>query len=186
MPTRLFEPHPDVPLRERLLDIGEAFFAMIMTPEAIAGHRILCSPQITGSPMPAVFWEAGPQRVQSGFTALLERRIAAGELEIDDPTRAAAQFFTLLKGEPHAQAGVRLLLQRPPRHAAGRTSPAWWTCSCAPMRNADLQAERSPALSLVAVTSGTACWCTGTARLPARPGLAVLQCTVPRNGFIPA
>ena len=104
MPTRLFEPHPGVPLRERLTDIGEAFFAMIMTPEAIAGHRILCSPQITGSHMPAMFWEAGPQRVQNGFTALLERRIAAGELEIEDPARAASQFFTLLKGEPHAQA----------------------------------------------------------------------------------
>lgn len=104
MPTRLFEPDPEVPLRERLSEIGTAFFAMIMTPEAIAGHRILCSPQITGSPMPAMFWEAGPQRVQDAFTALLERRIAAGELEIDDPARAASQFFTLLKGEPHAQA----------------------------------------------------------------------------------
>lgn len=104
MPTRLFEPDPEVPLRERLSEIGKAFFAMIMTPEAIAGHRILCSPQITGSPMPAMFWEAGPQRVQDAFTALLERRIAAGELEIDDPARAASQFFTLLKGEPHAQA----------------------------------------------------------------------------------
>ncbi|TLX23020.1 TetR/AcrR family transcriptional regulator [Thermomonas fusca] len=104
MPTRLFEPDPAVPLRERLTDIGEAFFAMIMTPEAIAGHRILCSPQVTGSQMPATFWEAGPQRVQNGFTALLERRIAAGELEIDDPVRAAGQFFTLLKGELHARA----------------------------------------------------------------------------------
>ena len=104
MPTRLFEPDPDVPLRERLTDIGEAFFAMIMTPEAIAGHRILCSPQIATSHMPAMFWEAGPQRVQDAFTALLERRIAAGELEIEDPGRAASHFFTLLKGEPHAQA----------------------------------------------------------------------------------
>ncbi len=104
MPTRLFEPHPGVPLRERLTAIGEAFFAMIMTPEAIAGHRILCSPQITGSHMPAMFWEAGPQRVQASFTALLERRIAAGELEVEDPARAASQFFTLLKGEPHARA----------------------------------------------------------------------------------
>ena len=102
MPTRLFEPDPDVPLRERLTDIGEAFFAMIMTPEAIAGHRILCSPQIATSHMPAMFWEAGPQRVQDAFTALLERRIAAGELEIDDPDRAASHFFTLPEELVHA------------------------------------------------------------------------------------
>ena len=104
MPASLFEADPTMPLRERLTSIGRAFFAMVMTPEAIAGHRILCSPQVAASNMPAVFWEAGPQRVQSSFTALLERRIARGELDIPDPPRAAAQFFTLLKGEPHAQA----------------------------------------------------------------------------------
>ena len=104
MPTALFEPEPDVPLRERLSEIGRAFFAMIMTPEAIAGHRILCSPQVATSTMPEVFWEAGPQRVQQAFTELLERRIAAGDLDIDDTERAAAQFFTLLKGEAHAKA----------------------------------------------------------------------------------
>lgn len=104
MPTSLFEADPAMPLRERLTSIGNAFFAMIMTPEAIAGHRILCSPQVATSAMPAAFWEAGPQRVQQAFTELLERRIAAGDLEIDDTERAAAQFFTLLKGEAHAKA----------------------------------------------------------------------------------
>ena len=104
MPASLFEADPATPLRERLTSIGRAFFAMIMTPEAIAGHRILCSPQVATSAMPEVFWKAGPQRVQQAFTELLERRIAAGELDIDDIERAAAQFFTLLKGEEHAKA----------------------------------------------------------------------------------
>ena len=104
MPTTLFVAEPDTPVRERLIAIGNAFFSMIMTPEAIAGHRILCSPQIATSSMPAAFWEAGPQRVQQAFTELLERRIAAGDLDIDDTERAAAQFFTLLKGEAHAKA----------------------------------------------------------------------------------
>lgn len=104
MPAHLFEADPTMPLRERLASIGRAFFAMIMTPEAIAGHRILCSPQVATSAMPEVFWEAGPQRVQKSFTELLERRIAAGELDVDDVERAAAQFFTLLKGEQHAKA----------------------------------------------------------------------------------
>ncbi len=82
MPTSLFEAEPETPLRERLLAIGHAFFAMVMTPEAIAGHRILCSPQVVSSSLPTVFWEAGPQRVQAGFAALLERRVASGELDI--------------------------------------------------------------------------------------------------------
>jgi len=107
LPPSLFEPAPATALRERLLTIARAFFAMISSPEAIAGHRMLCTPQLAGSPLSELFWEAGPHRVQTSFAALLERRVAAGDLDIDtrDPDaihRAAAQFFTLLKGEPHA------------------------------------------------------------------------------------
>ena len=103
LPDALFDADPGTPLRERLLQIARAFFAMICASEAVAGHRILCSPQIAGSSLPRLFWESGPRRVQDGFAGLLERRIAAGELAIDDVPRAASQFFTLLKGEPHAQ-----------------------------------------------------------------------------------
>jgi TetR/AcrR family transcriptional repressor of mexJK operon len=103
LPDTLFDIGADTPLRERLLQIARAFYAMVSAPEASAGHRILCTPQITTSSLPRVFWEAGPKRAQLAFSALLERRIAAGELAIDDVPRAAAQFFTLLKGDPHAQ-----------------------------------------------------------------------------------
>lgn len=103
LPDAIFEAALDTPLRERLLEFARAFFAMICASEAVAGHRILCSPQIAGSNLPRLFWESGPRRVQAGFATLLERRIAAGELAIDDVPRAASQFFSLLKGEPHAQ-----------------------------------------------------------------------------------
>ncbi len=103
LPTSLFEARPDVPLRERLMQIARAFFAMISTPEALAGHRILCSPEMVDSPLPQMFWESGPKRIQDAFTELLRWRVSNGELEIDDLPRAASQFFALLKGEPHAQ-----------------------------------------------------------------------------------
>ncbi|GAA5082105.1 TetR/AcrR family transcriptional regulator [Lysobacter panacisoli] len=102
LPSSLFEPAPGTPLRERLMEIARAFYAMVTAPEAVAGHRMLCSPQMAGSDLPKLFWEAGPMRVQADFAALLERRIAAGELNIADVPRAAGQFFSLLKGEPHA------------------------------------------------------------------------------------
>ena len=104
MPAKLFEPRPNVPLKRRLTEIGTAFCAMVMSPEAIAGFRILCSPQAMASGLPVLAWEAGPRRVQQAFADLLERRIASGELDIDDPAMAATHFFTLLKGEPHACA----------------------------------------------------------------------------------
>lgn len=102
LPSSLFEPSPDMPLRERLMEIAQAFYSMVTAPEAVAGHRMLCSPQMANSGLPKLFWEAGPLRVQGDFAALLERRIAAGELDIQDVPRAAGQFFSLLKGEPHA------------------------------------------------------------------------------------
>ncbi len=103
LPSSLFEPMPQVPLRERLLTIARAFYSMVCAPAAVAGHRMLCTPHLSGSPLPQLFWEAGPQRVQADFAGLLAQRIAAGELEIDDVDRAASQFFTLLKGEAHAR-----------------------------------------------------------------------------------
>lgn len=103
LPDALFADAPDVALRERLLQIARAFFAMISAPEAIAGHRILCTPQMAGSALPQMFWDAGPKRVQTAFAEMLGRRVAAGELDIADVARAAAQFFALVKGEPHAQ-----------------------------------------------------------------------------------
>jgi len=103
LPSSLFEPMPQLPLCERLLAVAQTFYAMISSPESVAGHRMLCTPQLCNSPLPQLFWEAGPKRVQSDFAALLEHRVAAGELEIGDVPRAASQFFTLLKGEPHAR-----------------------------------------------------------------------------------
>ncbi len=103
LPDSLFTVDLETPLRERLMQIAHAFFAMISAPEAIAGQRILCTPKMIDSPLPQMFWEAGPQRIQNAFAELLARRMAADELEIPDLPRAASQFFTLLKGEPHAQ-----------------------------------------------------------------------------------
>lgn len=104
MPAHLFEPDPDLPLRERLTLVARAFLQMVMTPEAIVGHRILCSPQVAQSGISELFWDAGPARIDTAFTALLQRRIEAGQLEIPEPSRASCHFFTLLKGNIHAQA----------------------------------------------------------------------------------
>ncbi len=103
LPSMLFDPAPDTPLRERLLLIARAFYAMISSPEAISGHRVMCMPQITDSSIPRLFWEAGPQRVQLEFARLLQRRIDAGQLDIPDIDLASSQFFVLLKGDQHAR-----------------------------------------------------------------------------------
>lgn len=114
LPNALFEPSPDTPLRERLLQIARAFFAMCTSPAAVAGHRVMCTPKVNASPLPQLFWEAGPSRVQEAFAQLLRRRIATGELAIPDVPRAASQFFVLLKGDLHARLVLGQCNELPP------------------------------------------------------------------------
>src|SRR3546814_7383848 len=61
LPDARFELSPDTPLPERLMGIAQAFFAMVSSPEAVAGHRIMCSPQVTGSPLSEILWKAGQE-----------------------------------------------------------------------------------------------------------------------------
>ena len=103
LPDSLFETAPQMPIRERLMQVGRVFFAFISSPEAVAGHRMLCSPRMAESPLPRKFWEAGPERIQRAFAELLARRVECGDLEIADSALAARQFLTLLKGELHSR-----------------------------------------------------------------------------------
>ena len=101
VPLELFTPAPGTPLRPRLLGIARALHALMVSPEAVAGFRLMCTPAPLDPALSNMFWRAGPGRLQMEFAALLTRRRAAGELEIDDPACAAAQFFALLRGELH-------------------------------------------------------------------------------------
>jgi TetR/AcrR family transcriptional repressor of mexJK operon len=98
--TGLFAADPESSLREQLLGIGRAFFALTTSEEALAIYRV-----VTTQPPPAklgqLFWEAGPRRVQAALESFLRDEIAAGALDIPDVHRAAAQFLCLLKGEIH-------------------------------------------------------------------------------------
>lgn len=108
LPQALFDGATGLPLRDRLLDIARAFHAMASSPEAIAAHRMLSTAQLAGSPLVAAFWDAGPARVNQELAILLQRRAAAGELQLDPAdaaglARAAGQLLALLRGEPHAR-----------------------------------------------------------------------------------
>ena len=103
LPASMFAAADAAPLREGLLQIVRAFFAMITGPEALGVHRLMCSPQLADSPVPHLFWEAGPRRVQDAVATVLQHHVDSGELEIDDVQRAASQLLCLAKGEAHAQ-----------------------------------------------------------------------------------
>lgn len=108
LPDALFVTDAEGPLREQLLGIGRAFFAMITSPAAVAVQRVMMAPD-TDDRIREMFWVAGPQRTSAALAEFLRGRTAAGELEISDFQTAALQFFTLIKGElhTHMMCGMR-------------------------------------------------------------------------------
>lgn len=103
LPASMFAAADAAPLREGLLQIVRAFFAMITGPEALGVHRLMCSPQLAESPVPRLFWDAGPRRVQDAVATVLQHHVDSGELDIADVPRAASQLLCLAKGDTHAQ-----------------------------------------------------------------------------------
>ena len=103
LPADLFVARFEGPMRAQLLRIARALFRLITSDEAIAVHRIMSQQLTENSTLPRLFWEAGPERIQEAFAQFLRAEVEAGELQVPDCTRAASQFFALLKGECHAR-----------------------------------------------------------------------------------
>lgn len=103
MPSALFLVDLKGTLRRQMLTIARGFFRLITSDEAIALHRLMTSQPPASRKLGQLYWEAGPRRIQQAFEQFLAAEVAAGQLEIPDLHRAGAQFFSLLKGEPHAQ-----------------------------------------------------------------------------------
>ena len=103
VPDTLFEVDGAGPVRGQLEAIARAFLALIMSPDAIALHRVMIAGTNTSSKLAQLFWEAGPLRMRQSFEEFLTKEVQARQLDIPNITRAASQFFALLKGELHAR-----------------------------------------------------------------------------------
>lgn len=111
LPDALFEIELTGSLRDQLTAIGEAFFALITSDEAISTQRLMMVPGNIDDRLKQTFWEAGPQRTHEAFGTLLQALVAKGELDIADVATASSQFFTLIKGEVHARLTCGLCSQ---------------------------------------------------------------------------
>ena len=103
LPAEIFLADLKGPLRTQLLAIARAFFTFVTSNDALAVHRTVVANVAQAPQLGALFWNAGPARVQAAFDGFLRAEAAAGKLDIADTRRAATQFFCLLKGESHAR-----------------------------------------------------------------------------------
>ncbi len=113
LPADLFRMPLEGSLREQLLAIARAFFALVGSDEALAMHRMMLGAQ-TDQPLRQMFWQSGPQVVHDAFAEFLRARAASGELVVDDADRAAHQFFVLAKGHLHNSMLCGLLAEPTP------------------------------------------------------------------------
>jgi TetR/AcrR family transcriptional repressor of mexJK operon len=91
-----------------LTTLGRRFLELVLSPDAIAVHRIIVA-EVTRFPaLGEVFWHAGPERTLGQIEAFLRRATAIGALDIDDPRLAAEQFVGLMRGENHLRHLLRL------------------------------------------------------------------------------
>jgi TetR/AcrR family transcriptional repressor of mexJK operon len=79
--------------------LGRRFLELILSPDAIALHRIILGEVTRFRQLGEVFWNAGPERNLRQIAAFMEEAAAAGTLALEDPRLAAEQFVGLVRGE---------------------------------------------------------------------------------------
>jgi TetR/AcrR family transcriptional regulator, mexJK operon transcriptional repressor len=95
-------------VRASLTTLGRRFLELVLSPDAIAVHRIIVAEVTRFPPLGEVFWRAGPERTLRQIEAFLRRATAAGCLRISRPRMAAEQFVGLMRGESHLRQLLRL------------------------------------------------------------------------------
>jgi AcrR family transcriptional regulator len=102
-------------VRASLTILGCRFLELVLSPDAIALHRIILG-EVTRFPMLGeVFWRAGPERERVQIEGFLKSAVASGTLSLLDTRIAAEQFISLVRGEIQLRQLLRLEAE------AGRT-----------------------------------------------------------------
>ena len=89
---------PDGSLSERLTTIGAEMTAFLSRPEMVHFDRRIAAETEHDPEIGHAFLNSGPYRMKEAFTAFLESRVRAGELDIADCALAAEQFVSMCKG----------------------------------------------------------------------------------------
>jgi TetR/AcrR family transcriptional regulator, mexJK operon transcriptional repressor len=95
-------------VRASLAVLGRRFLDLVLSPDAIALHRIIVAEVSRFPALGEVFWRAGPERERVQIEAFLKDAVATGTLSLHDPRRGAEQFIALVRGEIHLRQLLRL------------------------------------------------------------------------------
>lgn len=82
-----------------LLEIGQRFFTMVTSKEALAVHKICAFESKTYPKLSELFFQAAVERLTSEITKMMEHFDRQQLLNIPKPRHAAIQFLHMVKGE---------------------------------------------------------------------------------------
>jgi TetR/AcrR family transcriptional regulator, mexJK operon transcriptional repressor len=95
-------------IRRSLTTIGRRFLELLLSPDALALHRLILGEVGRFPVLGHVFWRAGPDRNLGQIEAFLRSAAAARSLDVADPRLAAEQFIGLVRGETQLHHLLRI------------------------------------------------------------------------------
>lgn len=101
LPALDFDLKPDMTIEAALNRIALRFQSIIYSKEGLELHRLMCSMTQQNPTLVHKFFAAGPTRVLSHMTRLLEQAQAQHKLVIPDSLQAAEHFLSLFCGHRH-------------------------------------------------------------------------------------
>lgn len=91
-------------LRLRLTRFAIAFLDFVIRPEIVAVYRTIIAESMRAPHLGTTFYESGPIRIRSQLARVLADAAARGEIEVDDPERAAVDLISLVRADLHLRA----------------------------------------------------------------------------------
>ncbi|MGQ9365352.1 TetR/AcrR family transcriptional regulator [Azospirillum sp. ST 5-10] len=95
--------------------IARRFLALILSPKALAAHRVVIGEAHRFPELASLFYEAGPAGWLALVSAVLADADRRGRLRVPEPRPAAERFLAMLKGDLHLR--LVLGLDAPPAPA---------------------------------------------------------------------
>lgn len=95
-------------VRASLTTLGRRFLELLLSPDAIALHRIILAEVSRFPALGEVFWHAGPERNLAQIEQFLRAADTAGSLALPDARLAAEHFVGLVRGETQLRHLLRL------------------------------------------------------------------------------
>jgi AcrR family transcriptional regulator len=95
-------------IRQQLLRIADDHVALLLSPDALGIYRVVLA-EVTRFPeLGRAFYESGVRLRHGQMVDYLTRAVARGALLIDEPRRAAGEFFGMIGGhlQMHALLGL--------------------------------------------------------------------------------